>query len=89
MSTQTVSPYHLSAEARVSLLAATPSHDTPLQRAQRELAAHAVRLQRADAARRSPFWPFGQLTAAQQRARAAQEEAMRCGVLRRAPEALL
>lgn len=44
---------------------------------------------RADAARRSPFWPFGTLTPAQQRARAAQEEAMRCGVLRRAPEALL
>lgn len=44
---------------------------------------------RAAAYRRSPFWPFGQLTPAQQRARAAQEEAMRCGVLRRAPEALL
>ncbi len=44
---------------------------------------------RADAARRSPFWPFGQLTAAQLRARAAQEEAMRCGMLRRLPEALL
>ncbi len=49
----------------------------------------AVLCARADAARRSPFWPFGQITAAQQRARAAQEEALRCGVLRRMPEALL
>lgn len=89
MSTQTVSPYHLSAEARVSLLAATPSHDTPLQRAQRELAAHAVRLQRADAARRSPFWPFGTLTEQQMRERAAMQRKAQADQLARWPEALL
>jgi hypothetical protein len=60
-----------------------------LQRQQQADEDFAIACARADAARRSPFWPFGTLTPAQQRARAAQEEAMRCGVLRRTPEALL
>ncbi len=45
--------------------------------------------QAADAARRHPFWPFGQRTAAQLRQVAAQEAAMRAGMLARTPEALL
>lgn len=44
---------------------------------------------RADAARRAPYWPFGELTPAQQRARAAQERAMRREALRNMPEAAL
>jgi len=62
---------------------------TELQHQQQEAEDFAILCARAEAQRRSPFWPFGTLTPAQQRARAAQEEAMRCGVLRRAPEALL
>lgn len=60
-----------------------------LQAQQQQAEDFAVLCARADAARRSPFWPFGELTPAQQRARAAQQEAMRCNMLRRLPEATL
>lgn len=59
-----------------------------LQAQAQEAEDFAVLCARADAARRRPYWPFGTLTPAQQRARAAQEEAMRCGYVRRAPGAL-
>ncbi len=45
--------------------------------------------QAADAARRSPFWPFGQRTPEQMRQVAKLEAAMRAGMLARTPEALL
>ncbi len=48
----------------------------------------AVLCARADAQRRSPYWPFGTLTPHQQRDRAAQEAAMQAEALRRTPEAL-
>lgn len=44
---------------------------------------------RANASRQSPFWPFGTLTPAQIRARLAQQEAMRAGVLARWPAGTL
>lgn len=44
--------------------------------------------QRADAARQSPFWPFGPLTPQQQRARAAQVRALQAQAIRTAPGAL-
>lgn len=71
--------FDLSKQPTSEVRAAMPSHRTPLQRAQCELAAHAVRLQRAAAHRSAPFWPFGDLTPAQQRSREAQERAMRAG----------
>lgn len=49
----------------------------------------AVRQARADAQRRSPFWPFAQLTAQQLRERAAQERAMRAAARRAEPDGLL
>ena len=81
MPTRTVSPYHLSATAHANVRAAMPSHLPPLQRAQRDLHAQAVRLQRAAAHRTAPFWPFGDLTPAQHAAREAQEQAMRAGTV--------
>ena len=59
--------FDLSAQASPALRAAMPSHLAPLQRAQRDLHAQAVRLQRAAAHRTAPFWHFGDLTPAQQR----------------------
>lgn len=62
----------------------------PLAPARRYTAAELERIQQAaDAARRSPFWPFGERTAQQMRQVAAQEAAMRAGMLARTPEALL
>lgn len=81
MPTRTVNPYHLSTAAHATVRAAMPSNALPLQRAQRDLQAQAVRLQRAAAHRTAPFWPFGDLTPAQQRGREAQEQAMREGRL--------
>ncbi len=60
-----------------------------IQAQQQEAEDFAVLCARADAARRSPYWPFGTLTPLQQRDRAAQERAMRAEALRRTEEALL
>lgn len=44
---------------------------------------------RADAARRSPFWPFAHLTPLQLRHRAAQERALQTQARAQLPQALL
>lgn len=44
---------------------------------------------RADAARRSPFWPFAQLTPMQLRQQAAMQRAMQARALAQLPAALL
>lgn len=51
--------------------------------------AYALIEARASASRAHPFWPFGQLTPAQQRRRESQQEAMRVGMLARYPAGLL
>ncbi len=50
---------------------------------------HPAAHQAAELRRRSPNWPFAQLTPLQQRQRAALERAMRADKLARAPGALL